>query len=72
VTCTAGNCSATAQVIVSNDNINWSNYGAAISASSGASPNTATGSGTQPWEYISAYITAISGTGAKAQVIMGT
>ena len=72
VTCSAGNCSATAQVIVSNDGVNWSNYGSAISASSGVSPNTAIANNSQPFQYYSAYITAISGTNAKASVTMGS
>lgn len=72
VTSTAGNCSASAQIMVSNDGVNWSAYGAAIVASSAASPNTATGNGTVPWQFFTAYITAISGTGAKATVTMGS
>jgi len=52
VTCTGGgNCSATAQVMVSNDGVNWSTYGSTIVANSGASPNTATGNGSVPWQF---------------------
>lgn len=68
----SGNVSASAQIIVSNDGVNWASYGSAIAATSGASPNLAIGSGAQPWQFFSAYITAISGTGAKATVTMAS
>jgi hypothetical protein len=66
---TAGNVSATAQLIVSNDGVNWINL-ATVAATSGASPNSAGQTGTAVWNWYSAYITAISGTGASATVIM--
>lgn len=53
-------CSGTVQLITSNDGINWSNYGTALTATSGASPNIQTGTGAQAWAYFSAYVTAIS------------
>lgn len=51
---------ATVQPIASNDGVNWSNYGTAIAATSGASPVIQTGTGAQAWAYISAYVTVIS------------
>lgn len=73
VTCTGGgNCAATAIVMVSNDNINWTSYGLTLAAASGVSPNTAIANGLQPWQYFTAYISVISGTKAVAQVLMGS
>lgn len=66
----SGNVSATAQPIVSNDGINWTNYGSAISATAAASVSQANGTGSAPWAFYSATITAISGTGAVAKLIM--
>jgi hypothetical protein len=73
VTCTGGgNCSATVQVMSSNDGLNWSNYLTAISVTSGASPNIVAANGSQPWEYYTAYVTAISGTNASVQCTMAS
>lgn len=72
VTATSGNCSASAHVMVSNDGVNWTDYGLTLAASSGASPNTAIANGTSPWQFFTAYISAISGTGGKATVTMGS
>lgn len=60
-------CTASAQVVVSNDNSNWSPYGDPISAT-----NLVPGQfgGTQAWRHFSAYITAISGTGTQASLRM--
>ncbi len=66
----SGNVSATAQPIVSNDGMNWANYGSTISAASAATVSQANGTGAVPWAFYSAIITAISGTGAVAKVIM--
>src|SRR5258708_29119493 len=70
VTGTSGNVSATAQPIVSNDGINWTNYGTAITASSGASPNQQSTTGAAPWAFFSAYITPIASTVALAMLVM--
>lgn len=72
VTCTAGNCSATAHVMVSNDGVNWTDYALTLAASSAVSPNSAIVEGTEPFQFYTAYIGAISGTGAQATVTMGT
>lgn len=64
-----GAVSATAQIMVSNDGINWS-PGPSIPAS-GSGTAIGVGSGTQPWAYVTAYVTKISGTGATAQIVMG-
>lgn len=62
--------SATIQPIVSNDGLHWMPYGAAMVVASGGSPNTKDAVGTVPWAFFSAYVQAISGTGAKARCIM--
>ena len=67
---TAGNVSGTAQVIVSNDGVNWVNYGDAIAAASTYLTAQASFAGTQAWKYFGAYLTAISGTGATATLRM--
>lgn len=72
VTATSGNCSGTVQVMASNDGVNWSAYGSPIAVTSGASPNIGTANGSQPWEFYTAYVTAISGTGAMVECTMGT
>ena len=61
--------SATATILGSNDGINWGSIGT-ITAAAAVQPNIQTGSGTVPWAYFSAYLTAISGTGAKATLSM--
>lgn len=61
--------SATAQILSSNDGITWTNIGS-ITASSAGSPNVQTGSGTVGWAFFSGFVSAISGTGAKAALIM--
>lgn len=66
----AGSVSASAQPVVSNDGINWVNYGSAISASSATTVSVGSGTGAAVWAYYAAYLTAISGTGAKATMTM--
>lgn len=64
-----GGCSATVQFIGSNDGVNWINYGptvVATSANADITPGTAGASGTTPYTFMSAYVTAISGTNAAA------
>ncbi len=61
--------SGTAQIIASNDGINWTNIGT-VTASSGPSPNIQSASGTVPWAFFSGLLLAITGTGAKASLIM--
>lgn len=70
VTGTAGNVSGTAQIIASNDGVNWISYGDPISAPSTYLTAQASMGGTQSWKYFGAYLTAISGTGAKATLRM--
>lgn len=65
-----GNVSATYQPVVSNDGINWLNYGSAIAIASGAAPQSASFSASQPWLYYSGYFTAISGTNARGSCLM--
>lgn len=68
LTVTGGSCSATAQLLGSNDGITWTNIGS-LAAATANSPNVQTGSGTVAWAFFSAYISAIS-AGAKAVVLM--
>jgi hypothetical protein len=67
----AGAISATVQPVGSNDGMNWVPTGSAITASgtasgSGISTFTAGAALTTPYAFFGAYVTAISGTGAKA------
>lgn len=64
-----GPVSATAQVVVSNDRINWFPYGDPVTASGTTKATTGWG-GAQNWEAYSAYLTALSGTGAQARLVM--
>lgn len=64
-----GAVSATAQVYVSNDEVNWTPYGDAITAA-GTNVGQQVQGGTQPWKHFGAYLTAISGTGATASLKM--
>jgi hypothetical protein len=70
VTGTSGNQSCTVQPIASNDGVNWFNYGTAIAVSAAplVAQNNAVGTGF--WKYFSAYVTAISGTGAQVKCQM--
>lgn len=67
---TAGNVSGTAQVVVSNDGLDWIPYGDPIAAPSTYLTAHASFGGTQSWKYFGAYLTAIAGTGAKATLRM--
>ena len=67
---TSGSVSATVQPLCSNDGINWLNYGAAIAITSGATPQQGSAIGAGCWAYFSAYVTAISGTGANVACLM--
>lgn len=64
-----GAVSATAQPMVSNDRVNWLNYGAPITAA-GTTTGVAAQTGNQVWEYYGAVLTAISGTNASAKLTM--
>lgn len=71
-----GAVSATAQVVVSNDTgpdsklFNWIPYGDAIVATGTAGNGQASFGGTQSWKHFGAYLTAISGTDALANLKM--
>jgi hypothetical protein len=66
--------SATVQLVGSNDNVNWVNYGAPLTAtgtvSATANSFSAATSGTTPYRHFGAYLTAISGTGASCVLVM--
>lgn len=64
-----GAVSATVQPVVSNDLVNWSNFGSAISLSG---TNTANGNASLQgsFTYWGAIVTAISGTGAAVDCLL--
>lgn len=70
ITGTAGSVSGTAQVVSSNDGINWITYGAPIVVASSYLTGAAGLSGAQSWTFFGAYLTAISGVGATATLKM--
>lgn len=67
----SGNVSATIQPYVSNDGVNWTAYGSPITIASAATPQQGISSGAQPWQFYTAVVTAITGTGAVCTVTMG-
>lgn len=67
---TSGSVSATVQPVVSNDGINWIAYGSPITIASAATPQQGSAVGTAVWAFYSAYVTAISGTGASVTCTM--
>lgn len=64
-----GVISATVQPVVSNDGVNWANYGDPVTAA-GTTKVTVGFGGEQNWKYYSAYLTAISGTATQATLIL--
>lgn len=64
----SGNVSATAQIVGSNDGVNFVTYGAPIAAASAQTVSSQGQGGVVPYQYYSAYVTAISGTNAVATV----
>lgn len=68
-----GSVSVTIQNVVSNDGDNWLNYGDAYTVAGTAgvdSPAQGSVTGSQSWEWFGAYVTAISGTDASANLTM--
>lgn len=67
-----GSCSASAQIVVSNDGENWAKYGDPVTvtgAGDGAvPPQLAFVFSNSPWNWFGAYVTAISGTKASASL----
>lgn len=64
-----GTCSATVQIVGSNDGVSFVPYGAPVTASGPATdltPATQQANGGTPYNYIGGYVTAISGTQAAA------
>lgn len=64
-----GAVTATVQPVVSNDGVNWSNFGSAISLSG---TNSATGNASLQgsFAYWGAIVTAITGTGASVNALL--
>lgn len=67
----SGAVSASAQIVGSNDGVNFVNYGAAVAAAAAPTVSAQAQAGTSPFQYYSAIITAISGTNAVASVTVG-
>ena len=68
----SGNVSATVHWQVSNDGVNWFDYPTVgtITVASGASPQQNNAAGNTPYQYFSAYVSAISGTNASVTATM--
>lgn len=64
-----GAVSATAQPVVSNDGVTWSNYGDPVTVSGSTKASVGFG-GNQNWKYYSAFLTALSGAAAQATLVM--
>jgi len=62
--------SASAQVVVSNDGKIWANYFPDAISVSGTTEASAAFGGSGNWKYFSAYLSDISGLGAKATLTM--
>jgi hypothetical protein len=62
--------SATVQLMVSNDGVNWSNYGTAITASGTGTAFTVNQSLQASFAFWGAIVTAISGTGAAVTCLL--
>lgn len=67
---TSGSGAATIKVQASNDNANWIDLGT-ITLTLGVTATTDGFTSDAPWRYIRGNVTAISGTGAKASLLMG-
>ncbi len=70
-TASSGNVSATVQIYASNDGVNWTAYGSAITIAAAATPQQGVSNGAQPWQYYTAFVSALTGTGALVTVTMG-
>lgn len=72
VNANSANPSAVVQPVMSNDGINWTNYGSAmtVQAIGGASFASAMVVGNTPGAYFGAFVSAISGTNAKVNCTM--
>ena len=66
----SGSVSATVQPLSSNDGVNWLDYGSAMAVAAGTAPQQTGANGAGVWAYYSAYVTAISGTGAAVTCTM--
>jgi hypothetical protein len=68
-TSTAGAVTAVAQVMASNDEVNWVNYGTTLSAT-GTVTGSAGAVGNAPYRYFGAVLNSITGTNAGVVLIM--
>lgn len=66
-----GSVGATVVFEVSNDNVYWCSTALATVTLSGTTSNSDGFTTAAPWKYVRARITAISGTGATVNVLMG-
>jgi hypothetical protein len=67
----SGAVSATVDIEVSNDGTNWCDTAAGTITLSGTTTHTDGFTTTAPWKYVRANVTAISGTSASVDVVMG-
>lgn len=65
----SGNCAATAQILGSNDGINWLSNGQVVITSGGV-PSSNALAGTNNYAWFAAYLLSIAGTNATASLIM--
>jgi hypothetical protein len=69
---TSGTVSCSAQPVVSNDGINWSNLGSALTITAAATPANTVTTSAVVYQYFGAYVVSISGTGASASMLMSS
>lgn len=62
--------SATVQILASNDGFHWIGYGSPITVASGPAPGMGSLAQTSMFGFYSAYLQAVSGTGAKVATLM--
>lgn len=67
---TTGNVSATVQVLGSNDGVNWSSLGTAVTIASGVSPQIGSVVLNSTYKFYAANVTAITGTGSAVTTLM--
>lgn len=69
-TTTTGNVTATVQVLGSNDGVNFSSLGTAVTIASGASPQVGSVVLNSTYKHYAANVTALTGTGAAVTTLM--
>lgn len=67
----SGAVSAMAQVMGSNDGVNWTPYGPPITATAATGTSVGAATGLTPFVFFTGYVTAVSGTNASVSLTMG-